>query len=319
MLNQYSELLCFAAVCSTGSITKAAGALKKSKAHVSRQIKSLEERLGVSLMHRSTRKVSLTDTGRRIEADTLALFNNTQQLIYKAGTLENELAGSFKITMPTSIASSVFGCILKELSALFPKIKFEINVSNKPEDLLMKGIDLAIRIRSVVNENFIAHQVGSYRNIFFTTKNKAKQIKKQEFTELANETILLNSYQYNNKKLELFYNHEWRAIELNKVVMINEYPSLLNYTRQEIGIGFAPDFMLNSQSEQYDLERIYPNFWGQENPVYIAYPFQVPIPNKLSLISQHIRKRLTEILNMNEAAYLNGDFENEAKQNKLTD
>ncbi|EHU6458752.1 LysR family transcriptional regulator, partial [Vibrio parahaemolyticus] len=145
-----SELINFAVICKHLSLTEAAKELGKSKAQVSRQLAMLETALGVTLVHRTTRKLVLTDHGKSISPLALETLSKLQELNYRARSLSDCINGKFKITMPNSIASSIFGSILRKLQERYPAVIFEISSSNKVENLLESNVDIAIRLNDVV-------------------------------------------------------------------------------------------------------------------------------------------------------------------------
>ncbi|MDF4798145.1 LysR family transcriptional regulator, partial [Vibrio parahaemolyticus] len=163
-----SELINFAAICKHLSLTEAAKELGKSKAQVSRQLAMLETALGVTLVHRTTRKLVLTDHGKSISPLALETLSKLQELNYRARSLSDCISGKFKITMPNSIASSIFGSILRKLQERYPAVIFEISSSNKVENLLESNVDMAIRLNDVVDDNLIAHKVGNYNDVLIS-------------------------------------------------------------------------------------------------------------------------------------------------------
>ncbi|TOI73681.1 LysR family transcriptional regulator, partial [Vibrio parahaemolyticus] len=138
-------------MCKHLSLTEAAKELGKSKAQVSRQLAMLETALGVTLVHRTTRKLVLTDHGKSISPLALETLSKLQELNYRARSLSDCINGKFKITMPNSIASSIFGSILRKLQERYPAVIFEISSSNKVENLLESNVDMAIRLNDVVD------------------------------------------------------------------------------------------------------------------------------------------------------------------------
>ncbi len=163
-----SELINFAAICKHLSLTEAAKELGKSKAQVSRQLAMLETALGVTLVHRTTRKLVLTDHGKSISPLALETLSKLQELNYRARSLSDCISGKFKITMPNSIASSIFGSILRKLQERYPAVIFEISSSNKVKNLLESNVDMAIRLNDVVDDNLITHKVGNYNDVLIS-------------------------------------------------------------------------------------------------------------------------------------------------------
>ncbi|RCW21807.1 LysR substrate binding domain-containing protein [Vibrio parahaemolyticus] len=168
-----NELVCFAAICKHLSLTEASKELGKSKAQVSRQLAALEKQLGVTLVHRTTRKLVLTDHGESIRELAIKTLESLQELNYRASSLSECINGKFKITMPNSIASSIFGSVLKGLQERYPAVNFEISSSNNVENLLESSVDLAIRLNNIIDDTLIAHKIGDYNDVLISTVNNA--------------------------------------------------------------------------------------------------------------------------------------------------
>jgi len=294
MLNETEEMICFAAVCDTGSMTAAAKVLNRSKAHVSRKITDLERRIGTSLLHRTTRKITVTDAGTRLKNGALQLYRNSLFLSHQASSLSGELSGSFKITAPTSIFRYVLTPIIAELQEMFPEVAFEFIPSNKTIDLITEGIDLAIRTGSVVDDRLIAHQVGVGRDVLFASTNKygnGDQFK--EIADIVSERIIINPYSYDDERLRLTNGDQNIELKTNRLTKAYEYPLLVDLAKNGCGIGFAPDYAIYEMTKKHEVTPILPEWYGKEWPVFVVYPFIAPVPNKLQKISAYLRKILS--------------------------
>jgi DNA-binding transcriptional LysR family regulator len=260
-------------VCKHLSLTEAAKELGLSKAQVSRQLMTLEKQLGVTLVHRTTRKLVLTDHGESIKELAIESLDKLKELNYRAKSLSDCISGKFKITMPNSIASSIFGEILKSLKERYPAVNFEISSSNNVENLLESKVDMAIRLNNIVDETLIAHKVGSYHDILISKSDNAK-----------NNTLLIYKNHSNKEAIKTNY---------SDVIEVDNTSILMNFVANGIGVGVIPNYLMKGSNvnnlhvtQAFDTER----------SMYIAYPYQNPLPRKLAEISTFIREELTSIL-----------------------
>lgn len=290
MLNPLEEMFCFAAVCERGSITKAGHALGRSKAHVSRKITDLEHRVGTKLLHRTTRKITLTTEGLYLKDEALKLYRNGILLCHKAMSLDNNLSGKFVITAPISIATYLLAPLMATLQDTFPDVEFELRPTNKTLDLISSGVDLAIRTGAVTDEDLIAHQIGVGRDILFRSiEGIGKRAPLSDITDLIQNRLFINSYSLHKEGLRL--NKGGEAIELQPahITKVGEYPLLMDLIQRGNGIGLAPNYCLSGTT---GLEQVLPSWHGREWPILIAYPFVAPLPLKLSQISAFLRLNL---------------------------
>ncbi|UIJ43038.1 LysR family transcriptional regulator [Vibrio kanaloae] len=270
-----NELICFAAVCKHLSLTEASKELGKSKAQVSRQLAALEKQIGVTLVHRTTRKLVLTDHGESIKELAIEALDNLQALNYRAKSLSDCIGGKFKITMPNSVASSIFGEILKDLKERYPAVNFEVSSNNNVENLLESNIDIAIRLNNVVDETLIAHEVGNYNDIVISQIDNTK-----------NNTLLIYKRHSNKEEIKQRY---------SDVIEVDNTSILMNFVSKGVGVGVIPNYLMKGSQINKNIHIT--QVFDTERSMYIAYPYQNPLPRKLVEISAFIRMELDRILN----------------------
>ncbi|CAK2101580.1 LysR family transcriptional regulator [Vibrio crassostreae] len=270
-----NELICFAAVCKHLSLTEASKELGKSKAQVSRQLAALEKQIGVTLVHRTTRKLVLTDHGESIKELAIEALDNLQALNYRAKSLSDCISGKFKITMPNSVASSIFGEILKGLKERYPAVNFEVSSNNNVENLLESNIDIAIRLNNVVDETLIAHEVGNYNDIVIS-----------QIDNTQNNTLLIYKRHSNKEEIKKRY---------SDVIEVDNTSILMNFVSKGVGVGVIPNYLMKGSQINKNIHIT--QVFDTERSMYIAYPYQNPLPRKLVEISAFIRMELDRILN----------------------
>lgn len=270
-----NELICFAAVCKHLSLTEASKELGKSKAQVSRQLAALEKQIGVTLVHRTTRKLVLTDHGESIKELAIEALDNLQALNYRAKSLSDCISGKFKITMPNSVASSIFGEILKGLKERYPAVNFEVSSNNNVENLLESNIDIAIRLNNVVDETLIAHEVGNYNDIVIS-----------QLDNTQNNTLLIYKRHSNKEEIKQRY---------SDVIEVDNTSILMDFVSKGVGVGVIPNYLMKGSQINKNIHIT--QVFDTERSMYIAYPYQNPLPRKLVEISAFIRMELDRILN----------------------
>ncbi len=152
----------FIAVVESGSFTGAAARLEMSAVMVGKYITQLESQLGTRLLERNTRRQSLTDAGR-------VYFVEARRVLEQVSIAENAVerlratpAGTLRVTAPTSFG----GCVIAPLTATFlqryPEVRIELDLTNRMVDLVEEGVDLAIRIGEIRNEDLVAKYLCPY-------------------------------------------------------------------------------------------------------------------------------------------------------------
>lgn len=155
----------FIAVVESGSFTGAAGRLEMSAVMVGKYIALLESQLGTRLLERNTRRQSLTDAGR-------VYFDEAKRVLEQVSIAESAVerlraapAGTLRVTAPTSFG----GCVIAPLTATFlqryPDVRVELDLTNRMVDLVDEGVDLAIRIGDIHNDDLVAKYLCPYRMV----------------------------------------------------------------------------------------------------------------------------------------------------------
>lgn len=294
MINKLEQMICFAVVCEKGTMTAASQILGCSKGHVSRTITALEKRIKATLFHRSTRKLTLTDAGQALQPEAMTLYQNALLADKKSLDLKQQLSGKFVITAPVTLATYLLAPVIPELQQTFPEVEFEIIASNENLNLINSGVDLAIRTGNVIDEQLIAHQIGVAQEIFYAHQNLFDHAKEPiRIEDLNQHPILINSHSMHDEIVHLSNNARLQNWQPKNKMSISLYSLLLDLVGRGAGIGFAPNYCLPSITTSQQVKHILPEWHGKEWPVFIAYPFQVPTPEKLVRVSQFLKQKLT--------------------------
>jgi DNA-binding transcriptional LysR family regulator len=165
MLDRLTGLEVFAKVAGTGSFSAAGRALGLSQTMVTKHIAALEARLGVKLLHRSTRRLSLTDAGRNyLEASERILADmNAADAAVAAERVEPR--GVLRLNVPVSFGERQVAPLLAEFAAAHPLVSVELGLNDRLVDLAEEGWDLAIRIGTLGDSSLIARRVAPCRTL----------------------------------------------------------------------------------------------------------------------------------------------------------
>lgn len=163
--NNLAFLETFIAVVEAGSFTGAARRLGRSKASVSRQIRALEERLGVALLHRTTRSMSLTDAGAAFHERASAALDDLEEAVAAVGSLHGSPSGRLRVSLPIAYGLRVVAPVLLELTGEHPSLDLDLAFSDRYVDLVGEGFDLAVRIGHLADSSLIARRLAATRMV----------------------------------------------------------------------------------------------------------------------------------------------------------
>ncbi len=152
-LNDLNDLLYFAEVVERGGFAAAGRALGIPKSRLSRRISALEARLGVRLLQRTTRRLSLTDVGETYLRHCQAVREAAQAAADAVAQVQAQPRGTVRLSCPVTLAQTVLAALLPEFLALHPLVRVEMQVSNRVVNVVEEGLDVALRVRTTLDDS----------------------------------------------------------------------------------------------------------------------------------------------------------------------
>ncbi len=153
---ELGELSAFVAIADAGSFRRAAARLNLKPSTLSHTLRMLEDRLGVQLLLRSTRRLSLTEAGQALLTDVRPALERIDAAVERLNQYREVPAGSIRLSVPHTAALHVLLPRLREFSERYPDISLEISADNGFVDIIQDGFDAGIRLRSDVPRDMVA-------------------------------------------------------------------------------------------------------------------------------------------------------------------
>ncbi|GGB14972.1 LysR family transcriptional regulator [Agarivorans gilvus] len=170
-MGQLEEMQVFVRVVEAGSISRAAEQLGVAKSVVSRRLSALEQRLGGSLMQRTTRRLSLSETGQQFYQRSLGILAEVEQLNQDAHNQKQTLSGSLHIAVPLSFGLSHLNSAFDAFMRLHPELKLKISLSDSQHNLVAEGIDIALRIAELKDSSLRAKKITPINFVLVAAPN----------------------------------------------------------------------------------------------------------------------------------------------------
>ena len=165
-MNPFEDMRLFCQVMESGSFTAAAEQLGLSKQFVSRRLIQLEDRLGVRLLNRSTRRLDVTPLGQSYYESALRLLSEVEQVEQGIAGQNSEPRGTIRLSAPLSFAMAHLGCLLPVFLQRYPQVSVEVDLSDRPVDLIGEGYDLVLRIGTLGDSTLIARRIASVQRVY---------------------------------------------------------------------------------------------------------------------------------------------------------
>ena len=291
--DQLDGLMAFTAVAEARGFTAAAAKLGVSTSAVSQAIRSLEERLGLTLFNRTTRSVSLTETGERYLARVLPALEQLAQASEELGREAGHPSGQLRINVPRAGHLIVLQPILRRFMDAYPDIKLEIRVENQLVDIVAQGYDAGIRFGEKVEKDMVAVRVGpsmSTHIIASPAYLRDRDLPRHPRDLLAHECINFRHITTGLiERWEFARGDERIDLMLNGRLIVNDSEILVRAALDGLGIAN----MINGYIEPYlddgRLVRLLSD-WSPVIPsLHLYYPHRRRVPAKLRALIDFLR------------------------------
>ncbi|HYG05427.1 MAG TPA: LysR family transcriptional regulator [Stenotrophomonas sp.] len=234
MTRDLNDTLIFVKVVEQGSFIAAANALGLPKTTVSRKVQELEQRLGARLLHRTTRRIGLTEAGSVYHEHCQRIARELEEAESAVGQLQSGPRGWLRFTVPYSIGITWIAPLLGEFHALYPEIQLDMHLGNEKLDLIAGEADLALRVGSLPDSNLVARKLGSLRTQVFASPAYIERYGEplhpdelQFHRTLAMRKSRTNTVSNNRFYWSLTDGTELRDFPVNPLMVAND-PSALN-------------------------------------------------------------------------------------------
>lgn len=284
-MNPWNGLPEFIAVAEMQSFTGAARRLGISAAQVSRQIAALEQRLNSKLFYRTTRKVSLTNEGELYYRHCRALQDGIEEAERALGTMQSEPQGLLRVTAPVTYGEQFIVPLINDFQLQFPKLRVEIDLSNKTLDLVEHGIDLAIRLGKLDDSSFIAKRLASRRNYICASP---EYIDHYGAPHTLSELALHNCLVGNNPYWRISDNGAERQMKVTGNYCCNSGIGLLDAAKKGLGLIQLPDYYVEQDLKNGQLVEVLTSYRCQPEGVWGLYPQNRHLSPKVSMLLSHL-------------------------------
>jgi DNA-binding transcriptional LysR family regulator len=275
-LHDLNDLRFFAAVVEHRGFSAAGRALDTPKSRLSKRIAQLEERLGVRLLQRTTRRFAVTEVGERFYAHCRAALDEAQAAQDVVDALRAEPRGIVRVSCATAIAQTLVAHVLPDFLAAFPKVEVRLLASNRRVDVIGEGFDVAIRVRdrldtdaSLVLRTFGPSRVLLVASPAFLAANGIPR----EPGDLAPLPLLSMLEHEGAQVLELSGADGARAsVGMRARVACGEFAVLLEAALRGLGVATLPEFVCAPAIARSELDVVLPAWSMPQGTMHFVYP-----------------------------------------------
>lgn len=286
-----NDIVVFTKVAETRSFTAAAQLIGIPKSTVSRRVAQLEERLGVRLIHRNTRKVSLTAIGEAYYERAVRIVTDIALSNQIVSDMQDEPRGLLRLTAPVDFSTACLGPVIATFIAKYPDITVELEGSDRVADLLEDGFDLALRFTPPSEPGLASRKLTAIEGgLVAAPSYLARRGTPASVDELDGHDRLL-----------FLPSARYQAWTLDDGVGTYEFGRPARFVSNNLaavrrailagaGIGSMTEFSIAQDLAAGRLVRVLPRWRGRPVDAHLVYPARDKLPPRLELFIEHLSR-----------------------------
>ncbi|MDU0355254.1 LysR substrate-binding domain-containing protein [Paraglaciecola aquimarina] len=282
--NLFDGMAIFVALINHGSFTKTALASGHSTSYISKEINKLEERVGVRLLNRTTRKLSLTPAGKHYFQQCLQIVENAQLAHATLLGQQQEPAGTLKISCPVSFGLSRLQPLLADFMGAYPKVKIELELNDRKVDLVAQGYDLAIRAsHKLESSSLISRRLMSSEALVIASPAYIAEygMPTKPLELIEHKTISYANVKQPNLWQFIDSSGQTSVVNVESHVLTNNSEMKLALCLAGKGITRLPRFNLHGEIESGRLVELFPTYQKSQIDVFLVYPSKRHMSSKV--------------------------------------
>ena len=282
-MDTLTDVAVFVRVVERGSFTLAAQDLGLSRAVVSKYLSRLEERLGARLLHRTTRRLSLTEAGAALFEASRGALERIEEAEAAVAQFQSEPRGRLRVSAPMSFGILHLGPAIAEFARANPKITLDMRLDDRFVNLVEEGIDVAVRIGTLTDSSLVARKLATTRAVACASPAYLAQFGEPETPEdLAAHNCLIYSY-LSSANVWRFTTPDGRElpVAVNGTFRINNGIVLAEAAVAGHGILLTPAFYVGPLLRQGKLKQILTRYKVKELGIHAVYPQRDHVPPKV--------------------------------------
>ncbi len=283
----------FTKVVQAGSFSEAARRLGVAKSAVSKQVILLENEVGVRLLNRTTRKLSLTEAGEIYYRHCEQIVNRADIALNELRQYQNQPTGTLKVSSPVSFGRALLIPVIKELRSLYPLLKIDLQLNDKVVNMIEEGIDLSIRVGKLQDSNLIAKKLcDSPVMVFASPEYLARFGTPQTPEDLINHQWI--SLSILSSPIVGSFRHKVSEQQISPQVVsslkINSVDAVIDAATEGLGISAMVKATVYQQINQGKLVPLLNDYELEARGIYALYPHREHLPPKVRVFMDFLQK-----------------------------
>jgi len=294
-MDNLTGMMVFAQVVQSGSFSKAADNLGMSKSSVSKKVTFLEDRLGVRLLNRTTRKLSLTEVGQVFYERCERIMSEAEEAELAITRLQDEPRGHLKLSASVSFGVRHLGKPLAAFMEKYSDLTVDVQLNDRFVDIVDEGFDMAIRIGRLPDSSLIAKKIGSTRMFACAAPEYwEKNGKPSHPRDLEHHNCMIYTLARDAVAWPYQENGELQSIKLDGSIKANNGDIIRDLAVAGAGVTVAPAFILGQDVATGRLETALEEFEREPINIYAVYPHNRHLSAKVRLLVDFLKAWFSE-------------------------
>jgi len=291
-MDRFEEMRNFVRVVDAGSITRAADLTHLAKSAVSRRLSDLEGRLGVQLLNRTTRRMTLTDAGQRFYDESNRLLAELGEAEARVVSAEAALSGRIRLAAPSVFGRRHLGPAINAFLADHPQIQFDIEFNDRPVDIIEEGFDLAVRISKLSDSRMVARRLARITaSVIASPDYWDKHTRPKRPDELSGHRALQYSYYATTTWRYRAKNGRTGSVRVPTVLQANSGDYLLDAAIDGLGVTLQPRFISHDAIASGLLEPVFSEYEWFDVAAYAVFPKTRNLPLRIRTFIDFLAER----------------------------
>lgn len=292
-MDRFSEMQTFVAVVDSGGFTRASEVLGVSRAAVSRQVGELEGRLGTRLLHRTTRRIALTEEGEIFHASCRDVLQSLDEAESEVTARTFVPRGRLRMNVPVSFGITRIAPWLGEFHELYPQVEVDVTLADRTVDLLEEGFDLAIRIGVLQDSSLISRRLATTKLVLCASpRYLEKHGRPNSPADLADHQTIAYSYFSAGNVWEFTGPEGVVSVTVKPWMRTNNGDTVVRVGASGQGIILQPDFVVDDTVASGELEELLPDYRARDLGVHALYPTRRHVSARVRAFVDFLSERL---------------------------
>ena len=291
-MDELKRIGIFTRVVETKSFSEAARQLGVAKSAVSKQVSLLEQELGIRLLNRSPRNLSLTEAGEIYYRHSQEIVSRAKIALSELREYQNQPTGTLRVSSPISFGSSQLVPVVKELRCLYPHLKIELLFEDRIINMVEEGVDLSVRVGWLQESNLVARKLCEAPQIVFSSPEYlAKKGTPQTPRELADHSWITLSILNSPLRWVFHKDGKEESVQMHSDLKANSVHGVVSMVQHGLGISTIAKYVIEEELNEGKLIPLVPDYSLKPVGIYAVYPHRDHVPPKVRVFIEFLSKR----------------------------